>query len=124
MMEDMKKLQGTWKQVAYEKDGMNEPLDEQGWEPRTTFAGDTFVVTLADGSIAIKGAYKLDPTSNPKAVDWTDTFGADAGMTFPAIYALEGDQLIFCAADHGQERPMEFKTKPGLVLRVLQRETP
>ncbi len=124
MTEDVKKLQGTWKQIAYEKDGVKEPLDEQEWEPRVTFAGDTFVVTLADGSTAIKGTYKLDPTREPKAVDWTDTFGADAGKTFLAIYSLEGDRFTFCAADEGQERPTEFTTRPGQVLRVSQREAP
>jgi len=70
--EEMKKFQGTWKQIAYERDGVTEPLDEQGWEPRVTFTGDTCVVTLADGRIPIKGTYKLDPTRDPKTVDWTD----------------------------------------------------
>ena len=121
--EEMKKFQGTWKQTACEKDGVAESLDEFGWEPRSTFTGDTFVVTLADGSIAIKGIFKLDPTREPKTIDWTDTFGEDAGKTFLAIYSLEGDQLVFCAADAGQERPTEFRTRPGQVLRVSQRET-
>jgi uncharacterized protein (TIGR03067 family) len=82
---------------------------------------DTFVVTLADGSIVIKGFFKLDPTRVPKTIDWTDTFGEDAGKTFLAIYSLEGDQLVFCAADDAQERPTEFRTGPGQVLRVSQR---
>jgi uncharacterized protein (TIGR03067 family) len=124
MTEEMKKFQGTWKQISYERDGIKEPLDEQGWHPTVTFIGDTFVVTLADGSIPIKGTYRLDPTKEPKALDLTDTFGADAGKTFLAIYSLEGDRLTFCAADEGQERPTEFATRPGLVLRVSQRETP
>ena len=81
-------------------------------------------MTIADGSIPIKGIFKLDPTAEPKAIDYTDTFGADAGKTFLAIYSLEGDELIFCAADDGHERPTEFKTKLGQVLRVNQRETP
>src|SRR5207247_31907 len=122
--EEMKKLQGTWKQIAYERDGVTEPLDEQGWEPRVTFTGDTFVVTLADGSIPIKGTYKLDPTRDPKTIDWNDTIGEDAGKTLLAIYSLEGDWLVFCAAYPGQERPTEFRTRPGQVLRVSQREMP
>ena len=122
--EEMKKLQGTWKQIAYERDGVTEPLDEQGWEPRVTFTGDTFVVTLADGSIPIKGTYKLDPTRDPKTIDWADTVGEDAGKTLLAIYSLEGDRLVFCAAYPGQERPTEFRTRPGQVLRVSQREMP
>ena len=123
MVEDMKKLQGCWKQLVYEKDGLKNPLDEVGWDPRTTFTDDTFIVTLSDGSIVIKGTYKLDPTREPKAVDWSDQFGADAGKTFPAIYSLEGDRLVFCVADEGQARPTEFICKPGLVLRILQRLT-
>src|SRR5262245_28765157 len=122
IVNDMEKIQGTWKQIAYERDGVKEPLDEQGWEPRVTFSGNTFVVTLADGSIHIKGTYTLDPNRQPKAIDLTDTFGADAGKTFLAIYSLNGDQLVFCAAGAGLDRPTELKTKPGQVLRVNQRE--
>ena len=84
----------------------------------------SFVVTLADGSIPIRGTYKLDPTRDPKTVDWTDTIGEDAGKTLLAIYSLEGDRLVFCAAYPGQERPTEFRTRPGQVLRVSQREMP
>lgn len=122
--EEVKKFQGTWKQVGYERDGVTEPLDEQGWEPRVTFTGDMFVVTLADGSIPIRGTYKLDPTREPKTVDWADTIGEDAGKTLLAIYSLEGDRLVFCAAYPGQVRPTEFRTRPGHVLRVSQRESP
>jgi uncharacterized protein (TIGR03067 family) len=64
-----------------------------------------FVVKLADGSIPIKGTVKLDPTRQPKAMDLTDTFGADVGKTILAIYSLDGDRLVFCAADDGHERP-------------------
>jgi uncharacterized protein (TIGR03067 family) len=78
---EMEKFQGTWRQIAHERDGLTDPPDERDWEPRTTFTGDTFVVTLADGSTAIKGTFRLDPTREPKAVDYTDTFGPDAGKT-------------------------------------------
>ena len=89
-----------------------------------TFSGDTFVVTLADGTIPIKGTYKLDPTRNPKTIDWLDTIGEDAGKTLLAIYSLEGDRLVFCAAHPGLERPTQFRTRPGQVLRTSQREPP
>ena len=120
--EELKRFQGTWKQIAYERDGVTEPLDEQGWDPITTFTAEKFVVTLADGSIPIKGTYRIDPTRNPKIVDWTDTIGEDAGKTLLAIYALQDDRLIFCAAYPGLERPTEFRTRPGQVMRVFQRE--
>ena len=120
-MEERKRFQGVWKQIACEKDGMADAVDEFGREPMTTFAGDSYVVTLGDGTVAIQGNFKIDPAREPKAVDWIDTFGADAGKTFPAIYSLEGDRLVFCAAEEGQERPAEFRTGPGQVLRVCQR---
>jgi len=46
--EEMKKLQGTWKQIAYERDGVAEPLDEQGWEPRVTFKAKAIGVYIGD----------------------------------------------------------------------------
>jgi uncharacterized protein (TIGR03067 family) len=121
-MNDMEGIQGTWKQTAYERDGVKEPLDELGWEPRVNFTGNDFVVTLAEGSTPIKGIFKLNPHRQPKEMDLTDTFGADAGKTFLAIYSLDDDWLVFCAAEPGLERPTQFKTKPGQVLRVNQRE--
>jgi uncharacterized protein (TIGR03067 family) len=122
-MEDIDEFQGTWKQIAYERDGVKEPFDEYGWEPRATFSGNMFVVTLANGSIPIKGTFQLDSNCQPKAMDLTDTFGADTGKTFLAIYLLQGDRLIFCAAEPGLARPTEFTTKRGQVLRLNQRET-
>ena len=121
---EMEKFQGRWRQIAHERDGIVDPPEERGWEPRVTFTGDTFVVTLADGSTAIKGTFKLDATREPKTVDWMDTFGPDAGKTFLAIYSLEGDRLIFCAADEAQVRPTEFRAGPGQDLRVSQRDAP
>ena len=119
---DLKLIQGTWRQIAYERDGLKDPPDEQGWFPRGTFDGNAFVVTLADGSIPVKGTFKIDSTCQPKAIDFTDTFGADAGKTFLAIYSLDGDRFVFCAADAGQERPQEFTTKCGQVLRINRRD--
>jgi uncharacterized protein (TIGR03067 family) len=121
MTTDFEKIQGAWKQIAYERDGVKEPVDDEGWDPRVTFSGNTFVVTLTDGSVPIKGTFKLDPTQQPKFMDLTDTFGGDAGKTFLAIYSLNGDRLVFCAADEGHDRPSSFETLPGCVLRVNQR---
>ena len=82
-MNDLDEIQGDWKPIGYERDGVKEPLDEKGWEPRVTFSGNTFVVTLADGSVPIRGTFKLDSTKQPKSMDLTDTFGADEGKHLP-----------------------------------------
>jgi uncharacterized protein (TIGR03067 family) len=122
---ETEKFQGTWKQIAYERDGVSEPQDdERDWHPRTLFVGNSFVVTVADGSTPIRGTFAIGPASEPASIDYTDTFGADAGKTFLAIYYFEGDRLVFCAAASGQPRPTAFKTKQGEVLRVFVRESP
>ena len=119
--EELARFEGTWRQVSCEADGVTDPPDEFGSAPITTFAGNTYVVTLADGTIVLVGTFTLDPAQRPKAVDWTDTCGTDKEKTFPAIYAFEGNHLIFCAADEGMERPKEFRTRVGDTLRVHER---
>lgn len=119
--EELRKFQGTWRQIRCEADGIDDPSDEFGSQPLTTFAGATYVVTHADGTTILEGTFTLDPTQEPKAVNWTDTCGADSEKTFPAIYAFEGDWLVFCAADHGMDRPKVFRTRAGETLRVHQR---
>lgn len=118
---EIAKFQGTWRQIRCESDGVINPQDEFGSEPLTTFAGNTYVVRLPDGTVVLEGCFTIDTTQVPKAVDWTDTCGADREKTFPAIYAFDGDQLIFCAADQGMERPKEFNTRIGDTLRVHER---
>lgn len=119
--EELRKFQGTWRQTRCEADGIQNPTDEFGSQPLTEFSGNTYVVTLPDGTVVIEGTFTLDPTQEPKAVNWTDTCGADSQKTFPAIYAFNDDQLVFCAADEGMERPKVFQTQVGHTLRVHQR---
>jgi uncharacterized protein (TIGR03067 family) len=122
MPNDVDRLQGEWLQLEYERGGVKQPLDaEAGWNPRTTFRGYEFVVTIADGTTPIKGTFTLDETKSPKWIDYTDTWGEDAGKTFLAIYTLEGDRFTFVAAEEGEPRPVSFTTKAKEVLRVNQR---
>lgn len=121
--DELAKLQGTWKQTACEIDGVPNAVDEFGREPRVTFIGDEYVVTRADGDTVIKGWFRLDPSATPKTIDWIDTVGPDTGKTLPAIYYLEENKLVFCAADEGAPRPTEFRGGAGQVLRVHERES-
>lgn len=122
LKEELRKFRGVWKQISYERDGIKEPLDEQGWCPTTTFTDTEFTVTLADGSVPLKGSYTINPSRYPKTVNWTDTIGEDAGKTLLAIYFFEEDRLCFCAAYPGLKRPTAFRTRPGQVMRTFRRE--
>ena len=92
---EVRKFQGTWIQIKCEADDVTNPTDEFGPGPRTTFFGNTYAVTNADGIVVIEGTFTLDPNKEPKEVDWTDTCGSDSDKTFPAIYVFDGDQLTF-----------------------------
>jgi uncharacterized protein (TIGR03067 family) len=123
LVDDLKKLQGTWQQIACEVDGVANPPEEYGVQPIVTISGNAFEVRHSDGTVVIKGTFSLDPLRDPKAMDWTDTYGADAGKTFPAIYCFAADTFTFCAADEDRERPRSFHTEAGQVLRVHKRAT-
>lgn len=111
-------MAGVWRQLGCIEDGVS---ISSGTETFVLFDGNNFTVTQSDGTILIKGIYTMDPTKNPKTVDWTDTFGPDAGKTFPAIYTLDGDSFAFCAADEGMERPRDFTAMRGLTIRIFKR---
>jgi uncharacterized protein (TIGR03067 family) len=119
--EEIAKFQGSWQQISSETGGVKDQPDEFGSAPRVAFVGNRYVVRRADDTIVIKGRFRVHPAQTPKGIDWMDTIGADAGRTLPAIYTLEDDQLLFCAADHGQPRPSEFCSAPGQVLRLHRR---
>ena len=67
--EEIAKFQGAWIQIRSEADGITNPEDEFGANPLTTFVGNTYVVTLPDGTIVINGYFTLDPIQEPKAVN-------------------------------------------------------
>jgi uncharacterized protein (TIGR03067 family) len=117
-------LQGTWKQVAFEEDGNPDAPDAYG-DPSgslTTFRGNHFSVRDSTGRLLLEGTFALDVSTTPKTIDWTDSMGADAGKTLPAIYRLEGDRFTFIAAGPGASRPIAFKTLPSQTLRSFLRQ--
>ena len=120
---ELEKLQGRWLQVSYERDGIANPVDiEKNWQPITEIASNTFVVKISDGSIVLTGVFKIHETLIPKAIDWIDLSGSYASdKPILAIYELTETDFAFCAAYDGGNRPTEFKTQPGQVLRRMKR---
>jgi len=108
--DDLKALQGTWDLIYFERDGKEVKLQK---DTKAINTGDKFVVKRGDEVIA-SGTMKLDPSKKPKASETTYTEGADKGKTFKGIYQIEGDTVKFCrAGSPDDDRPTEFKTKPG-----------
>ena len=106
MNREKQKLQGYWHLVAAEEDGKASP------EPLPPdqrfliqFVGDQVKVSF--GEPAIQGAYRIDPTRTPAALDFSDVF---VQIKLLAIYRRDGDKLLICTGD---KRPTDFKTRPG-----------
>lgn len=121
---DLQALQGTWRQVAFEEDGIVDPPDSHGAPggALTTIDGHHFSVCTADGELLLEGMFELDASVTPRAITWIDAMGADQGRRLPASYELEGDRFVFIAADAGMPRPVTFKTAPGLTMRRFVRQ--
>lgn len=119
---DLKALQGAWLQVDFEENGVSNPPDDHGAPGAvTTFSENRFSVRTVEGTILIEGSFELDPMSSPKAVDWVDSVGPDAGKKLPAIYRLEDDRFVFVASDEAAPRPEAFSTNLGQTMRTFIR---
>ena len=104
------KLDGTWRAVAAERDGMSAP-DVIGH--RLTFAGAKFTITR-DGKTLYAGTYKTDPAKRPAQIDFDNT-GAGAKGNWKGIYDLDGAALRTCdnAPDTAKPRPTAFVAPAG-----------
>ena len=122
MPSDLELMQGTWRELFHERDGVAQFEQEHGWQPVTRIQGHTFSVTIADGSVVLVGTFELFADQRPRAIDWHDVSGPYASdHVIPAIYEVTETSLAFCAAYNGGDRPKQLRSGPGLVLRRMER---
>jgi uncharacterized protein (TIGR03067 family) len=108
--QEMKKLQGDWKALKSEDDGRA----ATGGDP-IIVEGDTLSLVIRD-RITFVGKIKVDPTADPKTIDWeyTEGPGGVVGKVQRGIYRWDGDKLEVCWNPVGtKERPKKFTTKPS-----------
>jgi uncharacterized protein (TIGR03067 family) len=110
---DKERLEGTWKVIGGERDGMKlSDEDVKKLDVTVTIKGDRYSAK-ANGEDE-DGKIKIDPTKKPKTLDFIIESGSDKGKTQLAVYSLEGDKLTICiAAPGGEKRPTELKTAAG-----------
>jgi uncharacterized protein (TIGR03067 family) len=117
---EKKVLRGTWKLVAFEREGKSVPpaaLKELKW----VITADKIVWTDERKNEFL---YKLDPAKKPKAIDLI--FPERKTEVTPGIYSLEGDELKVCVKAKGGGRPSKFAARAwsGQMLYTLKREKP
>jgi uncharacterized protein (TIGR03067 family) len=115
------KFQGTWVIESAQADGKEIPSDVFK-SFKMTFKGDAYAVQM--GQEKIEGAFRLDPSANPKKIDIQPENGPDRGRVQAGVYEFDGDKLKICAAPPGKDRPAGFDTKdkPGQTLLILRKQ--
>jgi uncharacterized protein (TIGR03067 family) len=120
------KLQGTWKVVAAEVEGMPVPSQKLG-NVKVTFAKGTYTFQ-ADGQTQ-KHEYKLDSSKSPKHIDLIqrkELLNKDSTKELrieirAGIFELNGDELKLCYEEEdAKKRPAEFKSKKDTGIFYLQ----
>jgi uncharacterized protein (TIGR03067 family) len=110
--EAQKELQGTWTATKAERDGK---AAEDVVGHRLSLTGNRFQLRSKDGKPLYEGTFRVDPSTNPAAIDFEHTEGALKGKVWKGIYALDGDTLTTC--DNGPNldkgRPAAFEAAPG-----------
>jgi uncharacterized protein (TIGR03067 family) len=122
---DQEKLQGTWETAAINYNGNEQANDIK---LKLVFNGKEVRVEGSDEveKDYAKFTYKLDPSTNPRAIDITVSAGNQKDTTLEGIYEVKGDELRLCVKVIGKERPAKFASPEGenIALVVLKRVKP
>jgi uncharacterized protein (TIGR03067 family) len=108
---ELAKFVGEWSMVSGEIDGQSVPDAMRGQFKRVA-TGDETLVTLGE-SVFMRAKFTVDPAKKPKTIDYTLLEGPNKGAKQLGIYEFDGDNLKFCFAQPGKERPTDFKSPAG-----------
>jgi uncharacterized protein (TIGR03067 family) len=110
--------------VSGSADGQPTP-DSMRKQMKRVCKGDETTTTMG-GQIFLKAKITLDPSKQPKTIDYQMTDGFSKSKTQLGIYEVEGDTFKACFGKPGAERPADFTSQPGdgRTLSVWRREKP
>ena len=116
-------LDGTWTAIEAERNGAPAP-DVVGH--RLSIAGEAFEIVAPDGAPVYAGTVRVDPATEPAEIDFVNTAGEAAGVTWAGIWRLDGTTLttVDNAPDPSRPRPAAFAapTGSGYVMVVFERD--
>src|SRR5262249_25127382 len=123
------KLQGTWRVVGVEEEGMKLNEEDLKEEKETFVVKGRTMTYCRDGKVQVTMKFTLDAAKTPPAINLEFTDGKEKGCKNHAIYKLDGDTLKLRMNDKfggnsENERPADFSTTQGkeAVLFLLKRE--
>jgi uncharacterized protein (TIGR03067 family) len=116
---DQTAILGTWRMVDHRMNGRRSDESNVCW--RFEPDGKVFCVHTDTGKEFPMG-YTLDPTGDPKKLDWQAEPG---GKPWPSIYKLDGDTLFKVSPKSADgTRPTAFTPDAGYYYTEFRREPP
>lgn len=115
---ELKRWSGTYTVLKFEINGVANSEAER--------ASMKVVVKNDEASFYMNGGVwtsrmTLAPGKKPRQVDAVYSNGVAKGKTVRGIYKIEGNKIICCYAQLGDERPKDFSGTGGTTLYTLQR---
>lgn len=120
---DRQQIHGTWRAVALEING-NKAKDEDAKKLLVVNGSDGTWTLFSEGKEISKGTSTIDPTKNPKTIDFKPTEGAGQGNQYLGIYELGNKTRRLCFAPKEKGRPAEFVSSPDseIIIVAFERE--
>ncbi len=123
--QEVQRLGGTWMVTSSQIDGKD--LTERMKGYRYVFDGQLMKLQDRQGKAVLRSDNKADERpflinvqTNPKTMDITIQVKTKTFLSL-GIYRLQGDELMLCFSEPGSTRPLDFRSKEGTTLVVLQR---
>lgn len=108
-IDDRKAIQGTWKFVSVSEGGKKRDMPEG---IRVTFNKELMMMHYPDKQQS-GWKYKIDPSKDPREMEWLPEEDPGHPIEQPGIYELKGDRLRIHMAAAGTPRPKNFDEKKG-----------
>ena len=106
---DKDSIKGTWQYGSVVDQGVKQPMPA---ENRVIISSDTIqLVYPKDDPMGWK--YTIDPSKDPREMDWIVEIDPGHPIRQLAIYKLKGDTLTIASAAAGKPRPTNFESKKG-----------
>jgi uncharacterized protein (TIGR03067 family) len=120
---DRKLIEGTWRIVTLDVNG-NKSEEEDARKLSVVNGSDGTWSLLSEGKVISKGTSTIDPTKNPKTLNFTSTEGDGKGNQYLGIYELGEMTRKICFVQSGKVRPTEFTIPAGSehILVTFERE--
>jgi uncharacterized protein (TIGR03067 family) len=114
--DDATAIVGTWRMKDHAMDGRRSESGDVCWR----FEPDGKLFCVHDCGTESDMGYSLDPTGDPKRMDWRPT---NEAVSWPAIYKLDGDTLfVVTVMSADAPRPTEFAAAKGVYYTEFRRE--